>query len=172
MPPQSATPTYTFATSTALALKASFDGGRLTSDGGLPWLAAAEEKLGLCAALAECVPEWRRGPVRPSSAALIRQRVFQIACGYEDPNAAATLRADPLRKLVCGRRPESEGDLASQPTLARLENAVHRHACVRLAHGLLEVYRRTRAQDGAPRRILLEIDSTDDPIHGQHEGTA
>ena len=172
MPPQSATPTYTFATSTALALEASFDGGRLTSDGGLPWLAAAEEKLGLCAALAECVPEWRRGPVRPSSAALIRQRVFQIACGYEDPNAAATLRADPLRKLVCGRRPESEGDLASQPTLARLENAVHRHACVRLAHALLEVYLRTRGQDGAPRRILLDIDSTDDPIHGQQEGTA
>src|ERR671922_399401 len=83
MPPQSATPTYTFATSTALALEAAFDGGRLTSDGGLPWLAEAEEELGICAALAACVPEWRHGPVQHTIAALVRQRVFGIACGYE-----------------------------------------------------------------------------------------
>jgi hypothetical protein len=49
-----------------------------TTDGGLPWL--AEEELGLCAAFAACVPEWRRGPVRHSLAALVRQRVFHIAC--------------------------------------------------------------------------------------------
>jgi len=63
MPPQSATPSYVFTTETALALEATFDGGRLTSDGGLPWLAEAEEELGICVALADCVPEWRRGPV-------------------------------------------------------------------------------------------------------------
>jgi hypothetical protein len=111
-------------------------------------------------------------PHRHSIAALVRQRGFQIACGYEDQNVAATLCADPLLKLGCGRRPESEGDLASQPTLSRLENAADRHACVRLAHALLEVYLRIRGQDGAPRRILLDIDGTDDPIHGQQESTA
>jgi hypothetical protein len=172
MPPQSATPTYTFATSTALALEATFDGGRLTSDGGLPWLAEAEDEVGICAALAACVPEWRRGPVRHSLAALVRQRVFQIACGYEDQNDADTLRSDPLLKLVCGRRPESEGDLASQPTLSRLENAVDRHACARLAHALLDIYLRAREQDGRPSHIVLDIDSTDDPTHGAQEGTA
>jgi hypothetical protein len=172
MPPQSATPPYRFATSTALALEATFDGGRLTSDGGLPWLAEAEEKVGICAALAKCVPEWRRGPVRHSIAALVRQRVFQIACGYEDQNDANTLRSDPLLKLVCGRRPESEEDLASQPTLSRLENAVDRHACIRLAHALLEVYLRVREQDGVPTHLVLDIDSTDDPTHGAQEGTA
>jgi hypothetical protein len=172
MPPQSATPTSTFATSTALALEATFDGGRLTSDGGLPWLAAAEDEVGICAALAACVPEWRCGPVRHPLAALVRQRVFQIACGYEDQNDADTLRADPLLKLVCGRLPESEGDLASQPTLSRLENAVDRRACARLAHALLAVYLRAREQAGRPTHLVLDIDSTDDPTHGHQEGTA
>jgi hypothetical protein len=172
MPPQSATPTYTFATCTALALEATFDGGRLTSDGGLPWLAAAEEELGIGAAFAACVPEWRRGPVRHSLTALVRQRLFQIACGYEDQNDADSLRSDPLLKLVCGRRPESDADLASQPTLSRLENAVDRHACVRLAYALLDVYLRAREQAGRPTHLVLDIDSTDDPTHGAQEGTA
>jgi hypothetical protein len=170
--PQSATSRYTFATATALALEAAFDGGRLTSDGGLPWLAEAEEALGVCRALAACVPEWRRGPVQHSIEALVRQRVFQIACGYEDQNDADTLRSDPLLKLVCGRRPESEADLASQPTLSRLENAVDRHACRQLAQALLAVYLRARERAGAPRHLVLDIDSTDDPTHGEQEGTA
>jgi len=169
---QSATPTYTFATSTALALEATFDGGRLTSDGGLPWLARAEEAIGICAALAACVPEWRRAHIHHSIETLVRQRVFQIACGYEDQNDADTLRSDPLLKLVCGRRPESDADLASQPTMSRLENAVDRHACRRLAHALLEVYLRARDADGVPAHIVLDIDSTDDPTHGAQEGSA
>jgi hypothetical protein len=101
------------------------------------------------------VPEWRRGPVRHCLAALVRQRVFQIACGYEDQNDADTLRSDPLLKLVCGRRPESEAELASQPTLSRLENAVDRHACARLAHALLAIYLQAREQDGRPPHIVL-----------------
>jgi hypothetical protein len=62
--------------------------------------------------------------------------------------------------------------LASQPTLCRLENAVDRHACRRLAQALLDLYLAARGQDGPPARILLDIDSTDDPTHGQQEGTA
>jgi Transposase DDE domain group 1 len=170
--PQSATESYAFASATALALEVAFDGGRLTSDGGLPWLAEAETATGICAALAACVPEWRSGRVRHALATLVRQRVFQIACGYEDQNDADTLRTDPLLKLVCGRLPESGADLASQPTLSRLENAVDRHACRRLAQALLEVYLAQRAQAGPPTRILLDIDSTDDPTHGHQEGSA
>jgi len=172
VPPQSATLAYQFATATALAVEATFDGGRLTSDGGLPWLAEAEAVTGICAALAACVPEWRRGTVQHPIEALVRQRVFQIACGYEDQNDAATLRRDPLLKLLCGRLPESGRDLASQPTLSRLENAVDRHACMRLAHALLAVYLRARGQDGPPRHIVIDIDSTDDPTHGGQEGSA
>jgi hypothetical protein len=153
-------------------LEVTFDGGRLTSDGGLPWLAKAEEALGICAALAAGVPEWRQGPVQHSLEALVRQRVFQIACGYEDQNDADSLRRDPLFKLACGQLPESGRDLASQPTLSRLENAVDRQACRRLAHALLAVYLQQRGVDGPPARILLDIDSTDDPTYGHQEGTA
>jgi hypothetical protein len=147
-----------------------FDGGQLTSDGGVPWVARAEEALGVCAALAAGVPEWRRGGVRHSLETLVRQRVFQIGCGYEDQDDADTLRSDPLFKLACGRRPASEPDLASQPTLSRLENAVDRHAVEGLAGALADLYIRERGRGGAPARILLDLDGTADPAHGQQEG--
>jgi hypothetical protein len=149
-----------------------FDGGQLTSDGGLPWLVEAETALGVCAALAACVPEWRRGGVRHSLERLVRQRVFQIACGYEDQDDADTLRTDPAFKLACGRLPASEPDLASQPTLSRLENAVDRHSDERLAEALADLYIRERGRAGAPARILLDLDGTDDPAHGEQEGVA
>jgi hypothetical protein len=152
-------------------LQASFDGPQLTSDGGLCWLAEADTALGLCAALAQHIPEWRRGSVRHALETLVRQRVFQIACGYEDQNDAATLRADPLLKLVCGRLP-GEADLASQPTLSRLENAVDSKACYRLAVALVQLYLQQREREGIPAHIILDFDGTDDPAHGQQEGVA
>jgi hypothetical protein len=155
-----------------LPLEASFDGGRLTSDGGLPWLEQADAALGLCAAFAAVIPEWRRGPVRHGLATLVRQRVFQIACGYEDQDDADFLRTDPLLKLVCGRLPDTGPDLASQPTLSRLENAVDRKSCYRLAVALGELYMRERERDGIPTHIILDVDGTDDPTHGQQEGSA
>jgi len=108
--------------------------------------------------------------VRHSLETLVRQRVFQIACGYEDQDDADTLRSDPLFKLACGRRPASEPDLASQPTLSRLENAVDRHAVEGLAGALADLYIRERGRGGAPARILLDLDGTADPAHGQQEG--
>jgi len=147
-----------------------------------PYPSEAEAVLGLCGPLAAGVPEWRRraGSVRHSREALVRQRVFQIACGYEDQNDADTLRADPLLKLVCGRLPETGTDLASQPTLSRLENAVRATSCYRLAWALGHVYLRERERlagergepGGVPRRLLLDLDGTDDPTHGRQEGTA
>lgn len=157
-------------TPTGSSVLAQFNAGRLTSDGGLPWLAHADAALGLAAALARCIPEWRRGPVRHTLATLVRQRVFQIACGYADQNDAASLRSDPLLKLACGRLPESGADLASQPTLSRLENAVDRHAVEQLAMALVEVYVRERGRAGAPRHLVLDLDGTDDPAHGQQDG--
>jgi len=149
-----------------------FDGGQVTSDGGLPWIVEAETALGVCAALAAQIPEWRRGGVRHSLERLVRQRVFQIACGYEDQNDADRLRTDPAFKLACGRLPVSEADLASQPTLSRLENAVDRHAVEQLAASLVDLYIRERGGAGVPTRILLDLDGTADPAHGEQEGVA
>src|SRR3954470_11922292 len=157
--PQSAIEVFPFLGTAPLPLAASFDGGGLFSDGGLPWLEHAEPDLGVCAAFAAVIPDWRRGPVRHALESLVRQRVFQIACGYEDQDDADTLRTDPLLKLVCGQLPETGRDLASQPTLSRLENAVDARACVRLAYAILDLYLREREQaaGGAPHRILLDL---------------
>jgi hypothetical protein len=156
---------------TPLELEAAFDGGRITSDGGILWLAAADRELGLCAAIAEHLPEWRSRSVRHSLLTLVRQRVYQIACGYEDQNDADTLRSDPLLKLIVGRLPDSEADLASQPTLSRLENAPGTKDCLRIARSLGELYVRERGKDGTPERVLLDFDATDNPAHGEQEGT-
>jgi hypothetical protein len=172
MLPHFATPSYTFANSTALPLHAAFDGGRLTSDGGLPWLAHADSALGLCSLIATFVPEWRKRTPHHALETLVRQRVFQIACGYEDQDDADTLRHDPLFKLVCGRLPDTGAPLASQPTLSRLDNAMDKRACYRLAVALVQLYLRERERAGAPTRILLDLDGTDAPTYGAQEGTA
>ena len=152
-------------------LTARFDGPQLTSDGGLCWLSEADTALGLCTALAAQIPEWRRRSVRHSLATLVRQRVFQIACGYEDQNDAGTLRSDPLLKLVCGRLPNA-ADLASQPTLSRLENAVGFKACYRLSVAVVELYLQEREREEVPAHLVLDLDGTDDPAHGKQEGVA
>ncbi len=169
---QSATAPLAFAPPAALPLEVDFLGGRLTSDGGLPLLAEVDAHLGLCEALAAEVPEWRRRRGRHRVLDLVRQRVYQISCGYEDQDDADALRTDPLLKLVCGQLPESGADLASQPTFSRLENAVGRAACYRLAAALGAVYLRERERGGTPRRVVLDLDGTDDPTHGAQEGTA
>jgi hypothetical protein len=169
---ESATPRVRFAVPLDRPLEARFDAGGVTSDGGLAWLREAEDEIGVCGALADQVPEWRRGTPRHTRRTLVAQRVFQIACGYEDQDDADALRRDPLLKAVCGRLPASDPDLASQPTMSRLENAVGARACYRLARALGEVYLRERERAGVPSRIVLDLDSTDDPTHGKQEGSA
>ena len=168
-----ATSKLRFETPTNLALEVAFDGGKLTSDGGLTWLANIDEELGLCESMAQHVPEWRKkkGKVNHSLLSLIRQRVFQIACGYEDQNDANTLRADPLLKLVCGSLPETGLDLASQPTISRFENAADARACYRMAEALFELYLGQRGEGGPPKKVLLDFDATADPTHGEQEGS-
>src|SRR5215216_1655421 len=145
-----ATQRMRFETQTALALEAAFDGGRITSDGGLLWLSEVDSELGLCQAISEDVPEWRKRRGRHSLESLVRQRVFQIACGYEDQDDADFLRKDPLLKLSCGSLPQSGADLASQPTLSRLENAASRRSCHRIAETLFSI----SILGNAPREVL------------------
>lgn len=169
--PQSATPPLRLPVG-PVPLAVDFLGGRLTSDGGLPWLAAADADLGLTASLAARIPDWRSRRGRHTLPELVAQRVYQIACGHEDQNDAATLRHDPLLNHCCGRLPLTGPDLASQPTLSRLDNAMNARTCYRLAQALGAVYLQERERDGIPSRILLDLDGTDDPTHGEQEGSA
>jgi Transposase DDE domain group 1 len=143
-----ATPPMRFETPTPLALEAAFDGGRITSDGGLLWLSKMDSELGLCQRISECVPEWRNRRGRHPLCSLVRQRVFQIACGYEDQNDSDTLRDDPLLKMVCGSLPQSGQDLASQPTISRMENTATIRSCHQIARVLFELYLSQREKGG------------------------
>jgi len=136
------------------------------------WIAEADAALGLSTALAAVIPEWRTRRPQHDLPTLVAQRLYQITCGYEDQNDATTLRGDPLLKHVCGRLPETGADLASQPTLSRLDNAVSARTCYRLAQTLGAIYLTERERDGVPEHILLDLDGTDDPAHGEQEGRA
>jgi hypothetical protein len=169
---ESAAGSVSFADVGPLPLEVDFRGGRLTSDGGLAWIAEVDAALGVTTALAAVIPDWRKRSGRHDLATLLAQRVYQIACGYEDQNDADHLRTDPLLKHVCGRLPETDRDLASQPTFSRLENAISARTCYRLAVALGEVYLRERERDGVPTHLVLDLDGTDDPTYGEQEGTA
>jgi|GEM_PF-1017289 len=105
-------------------LTAAFDGGRLTSDGGVMLLAAAERRLGLCDRLAMLIAD-PRDPSRVVHpvADILRARILAIACGYEDADDLDHRCHDPAFKLACGRLPDTGRDLCSQPTMSRWENA-------------------------------------------------
>ena len=105
-------------------LAAAFDGGRLTSDGGVMLVAAAERRIGIAHRLAGLIAD-PRNPllVTHSVVDILRARMLAIACGYEDADDLDHLRSDPGFKLACGRLPDTGDDLCSQPTMSRWENA-------------------------------------------------
>ena len=101
-------------------LQADFDGGTLSSDGGVLFLRETEAQVGIIRRFVEALDD-RRDPryIDYSHEELLRQRIFQIACGYEDANDCNSLRRDPAFKAACERLPIVGEDLASQPTMSR-----------------------------------------------------
>ena len=151
---------------------AQFDQHQGSSDGGAILLKAADRRLGLTSALADCLEDERQaGKVQHALHELLTQRVMGIACGYEDANDAARLASDPVHKLLVGRDPIEGQDLASQPTLSRFENAPHRQQLFRLAEALADcvIERHRRRLKGRARRITIDLDPTDDPTHGAQQ---
>jgi Transposase DDE domain group 1 len=152
----------------AKAVDLDFDGGRLSSDAGLVLLKDPDEHLGLTHSLAAVLSD-PRDPRRVhfTNHDLLKQRVFQIAAGYEDANDANTLRHDPIFKLLLDRLPETGAPLASQPTLSRFENRVSRTELYRMALVLVEQFLASYVRP--PQLIVLDFDDTEDPVHGGQE---
>jgi hypothetical protein len=147
---------------------AAFDGGTISSDGGVFLLAGADKRLGLIDTLSALFPDHRDpAQISHSIADILRERVFAIACGYPDGNDLDALRADPALTMACGRLPESGADLASQPTLSRLENTPDLRALIRLSRGMVDLWCRSHAV--APKSIVLDIDDTADTVHGHQQ---
>jgi hypothetical protein len=150
------------------AVDLDFDGGRLSSDAGLVLLKDPDEQLGLTQGLAAVLKD-SRDPRRVHFTLhdLLKQRVLQIAAGYEDANDANTLRHDPIFKLLLGRLPDTGAPLASQPTISRFENHVSRTELYRMARVLVEQFIASYACP--PQLVVLDFDDTEDPVHGEQE---
>ncbi len=145
-----------------------FDGGRLSSDGGVLLLREVERRLGLAERLAGCLVD-RRDPSRIDHeiVEMLRLRMFLIAAGYEDADDCDSLRADPVFKMAVGRLPESGAALCSQPTMSRLENAPSKIAIARMMAAMVDLFCASWARP--PRAITLDIDDTLDRVHGYQQ---
>src|SRR3954469_16635345 len=145
-----------------------FDGGRLTSDGGVMLLAAAERRIGIAERLAGLIAD-PRNPVLVTHtvADILRARMLAIACGYEDADDLDDLRTDPGFKLACGRLPDSGDDLCSQPTVSRWENAPTLRELVRLTYAIIDTYCASFRRP--PTKVTLDIDDTVDVVHGHQQ---
>jgi hypothetical protein len=147
---------------------ADFSGGQITSDAGGLLLREIDRAYRIIDGLAAGLVDRRcQDKVRHPLTDLLKQRVFQIALGYEDQNDADHLKADPLLKTLVDRHPETDPDLASQPTISRFENGVGKKALKKMADQMVKTYLKTHP--GPRQHIILDLDSTDDPTHGQQE---
>ena len=147
---------------------AAFDGGRLTSDGGVLLLAQAEREMGICEQLANCIAD-RRDPSRVVHALddILRARVLAIACGYEDADDLDALRDDPGFRLALGKLPDSGAGLASQPTMSRWENAPTTRELAKLMRAMIAIY--CASYPAEPEAVTLDIDDTCDVVHGYQQ---
>jgi Transposase DDE domain group 1 len=149
-------------------LVAAFDGGRITSDGGVLLLGAVERQLGIAKTLGRLIADPRNPAcVTHSIDDILRARIFAIACGYEDADDLDHLRTDPAFKLACGRLPDSGADLCSQPTVSRWENAPTRREVVRMTYAMVDLYCASYARP--PAAVTLDIDDTCDVVHGHQQ---
>lgn len=150
-----------------------FDRPASSSDGGALLLKLADERLGVTAAVAGALPDEREaGKVKHSLLSVIQQRVYGIGNGYEDANDAARLRDDPAHQLLLGRVPGAGSELASQPTISRLENAFAeeqvRAAAAAFSCAVLKRHRRRLRKKAG--RIIIDVDATWDDAHGEQQG--
>jgi hypothetical protein len=141
-----------------------FDGGLLSSDGGVLALREIERRLRVAERMAACLKDPRDpGQITHALADIIRFRLLMIAAGYEDGNDANTLRSDPMFKMALDLAP-SERELCSQPTISRLENLPDARALLRMGRGMIDLY--CESFHKVPDRIILDIDDTFDAVHG------
>ncbi len=145
-----------------------FDDHRVTSDAGVLVLREVEQRIKLIDALTDAIVDSRHPSyVRHEVWEMIAQRVFQIALGYEDANDCDDLKGDPAFKIAVERHPVDDPDLASQPTISRLENMVTRKDLVRIAYALCDHF--IASYKRRPKVILIDMDCTTDVVHGEQQ---
>jgi hypothetical protein len=159
---------------TRQAVEVDFDGGTLTSDGGLVLLREVDQRLDLIRRVDEAIPD-PRDPFYTAhpQAEILTSRIFGIAAGYEDANDHQYLRHDAAFQVAAGRTPaqsnydDEHTPLASPPTHSRFENRIDSKVIFRLHEILVDTF--LDSFDKPPEQIILDYDATDDPTHGNQE---
>lgn len=141
-----------------------FDGGNMTGDGGVMLLAALDQRLGLIDTAARSIVDPREpSSIRHSIRDMLRQRVYGLVQGWEDINNHAQLRRDIAYQTAVGR----DNDLASAPTLCRLEKLGDRATAIKLHEVLVDQF--IQSFKSAPAELILDFDATDCPLYGKQE---
>jgi hypothetical protein len=180
MPTECSADLFGFGTVEGREVVAAFDGGKITSDAGALLLGATDRAIGMMARFAGCFGDTRRQEyVEHGVVTLVAQRVFGIALGYEDLNDHDELRHDPMMAVLAGKleaRREDCAPVAGKSTLNRLElsrlqpTRYHKICANPIAIKRLLVDLFVEAHQRAPNEIILDLDATDDPVHGNQEG--
>lgn len=150
------------------AVEVDFEGGSLTSDGGLLLLREVDRRLNLIGRIDAAIPD-PRAPLSTvhSQVELLTSRIFGIAAGYEDGNDQDQLRHDPSFQVAAGRCPSEDSPLASSSTHSRFENRINARSIFALHEVLVDTFLNSFAEP--PQEIILDYDATDDRTHGNQE---
>jgi hypothetical protein len=180
MPTECSADRFDFGIVEGRAVEAAFDAGLVTSDAGALLLGATDRAIGLVDRFADCFCDHRRQDlIEHAVTTLVGQRVFGIALGYEDLNDHDELRHDPMLAVLAGKLTARRADcaaVAGKSTLNRLElsrpepTRYHRIAYDEAAIEALPVTLFLEAHQRPPKQIILDLDATDDPLHGHQEG--
>ena len=155
-----------FSTNKGRKIQGQFNGGDITSDGGVMLLSQVDKKLQLTKRLARVINDPRvKKRCDHSTLSLIRQRIYALCLGYEDLNDHDTMRKDIAFQTAVAR----DSDLASASTLCRFENRVDPKALWAISEILVEHFIESFKKE--PRQLILDFDSTDDPVHGRQVGS-
>ena len=147
------------------SLTACQDAGNLTSNGGLIILREAALRLGVADVVAAPLPD-PRNPllITHTYSAMVTARMMAICAGYEDADDLDALRHDPALLIACNRAPEGGHDIPSQPTISRIENVADVKSLYRIGIGYIDLF--CRGYKTPPASIVLDIDDTNDMVHG------
>ena len=127
-----------------------------------------DKRLGLTDMFSRCINDERdQRYIDHQLIEMFRQRIYQIACGYEDGNDCNELRSDPVFKLCAGKLPETDPDLASQPTMCRLENSVSNSELYRIAKAIADIF--IGSYNKEPGLIIVDCDDTNNNTHGDQQ---
>jgi hypothetical protein len=180
MPTECSRDLFGFAAVEGREVVAAFDGGAMTSDAGALLLGATDRAIGMMERLATCFHDERRQDlIEHEVVTLLGQRVFGIALGYEDLNDHDELRHDPMMAVLAGKLEARRDDcapVAGKSTLNRLElSCLEPTRYHKISHNPIAIKRLMvdlflEAHERAPNEIILDLDATDDPVHGEQEG--